>query len=125
VRVLGDDREVRQVPKGRYTAVYMLWIAICAILFILLSKAEDPSRRSGRILNNDAGEIALRLIHERGAEYRGYEVVHVAYASGGEAGPDARWIVLLDAAPHTALKKAVVVELRATDGALLRMRRPE
>jgi hypothetical protein len=33
-------------------------------------------------------------------------------------------VVLLDRVPHTALRDAVVVELRASDGALIKMRRP-
>lgn len=111
--------------KRRYSVVYTLWIAICAVLFLALSRAEDPARRSGRLLNDEAGEIATRLVQARGGEYRGYEVVHIAYASRGETGPEPRWVVLLDGVPHTALQKAVVVELRASDGKLLRVRKPE
>jgi hypothetical protein len=111
--------------ERRYSVVYALWIAICAVLFLALSRAEDPARRSGRILNDDAGEVATRVLRARGGDYRGFEVVHIAYASRGEAGPEPRWIVLLDGVPHTALQKAIVVELRASDGAVLRVRKPE
>ncbi len=112
------------MPKNRYPAIYALWIALCAILFLALSGAEDPSRRHDRILSNDAGRMAQQILQKRDRTCRGYDVVHVAYASHAEGQPEARWIVLLDAEPHTAMKKAVVVELRASDGTLLRIRRP-
>jgi hypothetical protein len=53
-----------------------------------------------------------------------YDAVHVGYAKRGEAGSDDRWIVLCDRVPHTELHEALVVELRATDGALLTIRKP-
>ena len=95
--------------------LYPAWIALCAILFVAVSGAEDPSRPKGRILSIEAGTRALAVAHDRGL--RGYEVVHVARA--GE-----RWIVLLDKVPHTRLKEAVVVELKVEDGTLLRVRKP-
>ena len=79
---------------------------------------EDPSRPKGRILSIEAGRRALR--HRRSERgFRGYEVVHVARARGERAAED-RWVVLLDQVPHTRLREAVVVELRAEDGTLLR-----
>ncbi len=107
----------------RYSAIYAGWIALCAILFFALAGAEDPSRRHDRILSTDAGEMAERLLRASAPAYAHYDVVHVAYASRGEGG-EARWIVLLDGEPHSAMQKAVVVELRASDGALLRIRKP-
>lgn len=100
-----------------------MWIAFCAALFGALSGAEDPSRRGDRILNNDAAARASAIVN-REACCRGYEVVHVAYAKKGEGGAEARWVVLLDRDPHSALHDARVVELRASDGALLRIRSP-
>jgi hypothetical protein len=50
--------------------------------------------------------------------------VHIAYANRGEGGSEARWVVLLDRAPHSALHDARVVELRASDGKLLTIRAP-
>ncbi len=53
-----------------------------------------------------------------------YDAVHVGYAKRGEAGSEDRWIVLCDRVPHTQLREAVVVELRAGDGSLLTIRKP-
>jgi hypothetical protein len=105
-----------------FFGVYVLWIAICAILFFAIRHAEDPSRRAGRILSNDAGTRAVSILRQHG--FRDYEAVHVAYASRGEGGSENRWIVLCDRVPHTALRDALVVELRAADGSLLRIRKP-
>ena len=110
--------------KRRYPAIYAAWIALCTILFFGLSGAQDPSRRHGRILSNDAGRMAQQIAQKSHRSWRGYDVVHVAYASRAEGQPEPRWIVLLDGEPHTALHKAIVVELRASDGALVRIRRP-
>ena len=85
--------------------------------------AEDPSRRRDRILNNEAAARAEAVLTSD-ARYRGYEVVHVAYANRGEGGAEARWVVLLDRVPHSALHDARVVELRARDGKLLAIRGP-
>lgn len=107
----------------RFSLVYAAWIALCAVLFVGLRSAEDPSRRGDRILNNDAAARAEAIL-TGDARYRGYEVVHVAYASRGEGGTEARWVVLLDRVPHSALYDARVVELRARDGKLLGIREP-
>jgi hypothetical protein len=108
----------------RFAAAYGGWVLLCALLFGALSGAEDPSRRRDRILSNDAGTRAAAIAAQRNPRYRGYEAVHVAYAGRGEGGVEARWVVLLDRVPHTALEDAVVVELRASDGSLLTLRRP-
>lgn len=112
------------IPRvsGRYAALYAGWIALCAVLFLLLRGAEDPSRRHGRILSNDAGDRAVAILESRG--FHGYEAVHAAYANRGEAGSENRWVVLCDVRPHSALTRALVVELRAADGALIGIRRP-
>lgn len=113
------------VSRGRWIALYAGWIALCAILFLALAGAEDPSRRPDRILSNDAGRRALSLLRESDRlRYRDYEVVHVAYAGAGEGGAEARWVVLCDRVPHTFLREAVVVEMRAKDGELIRLRKP-
>ncbi len=98
--------------RRRYWLLYPAWIALCAILFLALRHSDDPSRRPGRILSNDAAVRALAILHRPG-----YEAVHVA-------GEGNRWIVLCDRVPHTALRDAVVVELDARDGHLLMMRKP-
>lgn len=91
---------------------------LCAVLAFALRHSEDPSRRAGRILSNDAGLRAVALL--RGIDrtrYRDYEPVHVAWETD-------RWIVLCDRVPHTALRAAVVMELDGRDGRLVRMRKP-
>ena len=103
----------------RFWLLYPAWIALCALLFAGLRNAEDPSRRRDRILSGDAAVLALRALPQKG-----YEAVHVAYAPKGEAGDRARWVVLCDRVPHTALREAVVVELDARDGKLLTVRKP-
>ena len=102
--------------------LYLGWIAVCAILFVALRHAEDPARPKGRILSIDAGSRALAIARARGL--RDYEVVHVARAKKGEGGEVDRWVVLLDQVPHTSLKHAIVIELDAATGTLLRIRAP-
>jgi len=105
-----------------FALVYTGWILLCGVLFLAFSGAEDPSRRRDRILSNDAGARAAVIAAQRDPRYRGYEAVHVAYAGRGEGGREARWVVLIDRVPHSG--RGVVVELRASDGALLGMRPP-
>ncbi|MEA2491376.1 MAG: hypothetical protein QOH21_3168 [Acidobacteriota bacterium] len=105
----------------RFWPLYLAWIALCAILFLALDGLEDPSRPEGRILSIEAGTRALAVARARGLA--GYEVVHVARARAGEGGAADRWVVLLDSVPHTSLARAVVVELRTSDGRVLGVRR--
>ena len=107
--------------RRRYWLLYPAWTALCAVLFLALRHAGDPSRRPGRILSNEAAVRALAILHQNDpARFRGYEAVHVALAGKGE-GAD---VVLCDRVPHTALRDAVVVELDAVDGHLLMVRKP-
>jgi hypothetical protein len=112
-------------PRSRrFAPVYAGWLLGCALLFGALRYAEDPSRRAGRILSNEAGARAVAILRSRdAARFASFEPVHVAYASAKEEG-EARWVVLCDRVPHSALREAVVVELRAADGALVTLRRP-
>jgi hypothetical protein len=104
--------------RKRAWLLYPAWIIVCAILFFAFRGAEDPSRRRDRILSNEAGVRALQILQSKEPErFRHYEVVHVAWS-------DARWIVLCDARPHTALRQAVVVELDGKSGAALTIRDP-
>jgi hypothetical protein len=98
--------------RRRYWLLYPAWILVCALLFFAMRNREDPSRRPGRILSNDAAVRALAILHRPG-----YEAVHVA-AEGS------RWIVLCDRVPHSGLADAVVIELDASDGHLLTIRKP-
>ena len=106
----------------RWLPLYFAWIALCAVLFVALGNAEDPSRPRGRILSIEAGQRALAIAKQRGMQ--NYEVVHVARARAGEGAAEDRWIVLLDEVPHTSLRAAVVIELGIEDGNLLRIRKP-
>ena len=95
------------------------------MLFLALRDAEDPSRRTGRILSADAGRMAMQILREKDAQrFKDFHVVHIAWARAGEGSTEARWIVLTDRLPHSGLKEAIVVELGAEDGRLLRIRRP-
>jgi hypothetical protein len=115
---------IRRVRR-RYWLLYPSWIVLCAAIFFGLRGADDPSRRHGRILSSEAGVRALTILRERDARiYAGYDVVHVAWAGRGEGGERARWVVLCDRVPHTALSAAVVVELDGADGSLLVIRKP-
>lgn len=103
----------------------MGWILLCAMFFLALDDLEDPSRPSGQIQSIEAGRRALALLRERDrARFGDYEVIHVARAKRGEGSAEDRWIVLLDRADRTRLREAFVIELRAADGELLRIRRP-
>jgi hypothetical protein len=111
--------------RRRYRLLYPAWIALCAVLFFALRHSDDPSRRPGRILSDDAGIRALAILRQNDrARFQQYEVVHVALAGRGEGGDTNRWIVLCDRVPHSALRDAVVVELDAVDGHLLVVRKP-
>jgi hypothetical protein len=92
---------------------------VCVVLFLALRGADDPSRPRGRVLSNDAAVLAVRVLRTQ-AQYRAYEAVHVALSDDHR-----RWVVLCDAVPHTALQRAVVVELDAADGKLLKIRKPK
>ena len=106
----------------RWWPLYGSWIGFCALLFLALANAEDPSRPEGRILSEEAGRRARAIAEGRG--FKGYGVVHVARARRGEGAGENRWVVLLDRVPRTALREAVVVELHEESGELLRIRRP-
>ena len=111
--------------RRRYWLFYPAWIVLCAILFLALRHRDDPSRRPGRILSDDAGIRALAILRQNDpVRFRNYEAVHVAFAGKGEGGDANRWVVLCDRVPHSALREAVVVEVDAVDGHLLMVRRP-
>jgi hypothetical protein len=101
--------------------LYPAWILVCATLFFVLGGLDDPSRPKGRLLSIEAGQRARMIAKQRG--FHDYEVVHVARARRNEGAAEDRWIVLLDRVPHTRLQQAVVIELRTSDGGLLRIRR--
>src|SRR5437899_10685116 len=100
--------------RRRFWLLYPLWIAICAVLVFALRNSEDPSRRHDRILSSDAAVRALTILRKVDRpRYNGFEAVHVAYAGREEGGREARWVVLCDRVPHTALRGAMGVALGA------------
>ena len=109
----------------RFFWLYPAWIVFCAVLFLALRGADDPSRRHGRILNNEAAADAVTILRQRDpVRFADYEPVHVAWAARGEGGDANRWIVLCDHHAHTGLRDAVVVEVDGRDGHLLTVRPP-
>ena len=104
--------------------LYPAWIALCAVLFLALRGAHDPSRRGDRMLNTEAGVRAVAILRQRDPQrFSDYEAVHVAWAGRGEGGDADRWIVLCDHARHSGLQDALVVEVDGRDGRLLTIRR--
>src|SRR5438876_10338739 len=70
----------RPLSKVEGWLLYPAWILLCAALVFALRNSEDPSRRQGRILSNDAGVRAVNLLRQVDrARYRDYEAVHVAW----------------------------------------------
>ena len=111
--------------RRHFWLLYPLWIALCAGAFFVLRNHEDPSRRHDRILSTEAAARAVAILKKSDStRYAAYEAVHVAYAGRGEGGRVARWVVLCDHVPHSALRDAVVVELDAQNGSLLTIRKP-
>lgn len=68
--------------------------------------------------------MALQYLVQSNPAYRSHRAMHVAFSPSGELGPEARWIVLCDRSETAGLRDAMVVEVRARDGALIRIRRP-
>lgn len=107
----------------RFWVVYPLWMVFCALLFLALRDVEDPSRPGDRIHNDEAGRIALAVLHQADpARYADYTVVNVAYAGPEETGSSPRWVVLADRPRRTALRQTVVVELDASSGEVITIR---
>jgi len=123
---LGSGHRTAMIPRvrRRYWVLYPVWIALCAILFLSLRHREDPSRRPGRILSDDAAVRAVASLQRSNpVRFQQFEAVHVAWAGRGEGGDSDRWVVLCDRVSHTALRAAMVVELDGKDGRVLVIRR--
>jgi hypothetical protein len=112
----------RRVP---FWLVYPAWILVCAALYFLLRGLPDPSQPAGRLGRSEAGKRAeAYLLAHDPLRFAGFEAVHAAHSPAGEVGPEARWVVLCDHPSGEKLLEAMVVEMRATDGQLIRIRRP-
>ena len=104
--------------------VYPLWLGVCAALFLITRDWPDPSRRTDRISNDQASARATDILRSLdNGRYSKYEVVNISFARRGEVGEEPRWLVLCDEDQRTMLASAIVIELRAVDGAFLRARR--
>ena len=120
-----------KILGGRYWILYPLWIAFCAILFFALGGIGDPARPTDRIENPVAARLAVAELRKSDpARFADYEVVHVTFADADDLGsprsPHAagsRWLVLCDHPQRSKLRDAVVVELDARTGQLIRMRK--
>src|SRR5687768_16497044 len=96
------------IVRRRYWMLYVVWLALCAVLFVALQSAEDPRTRDDRISNPEARRLALAAL--RTTRWADHDVAHVAFSRHGEIGADPRWVVLCDARPRSGLREAVVVE---------------
>jgi hypothetical protein len=107
-----------------YWLTYPVWIGFCAILFLMLRGAPDPSRPLDAFWTETAIEVSLEALRsEPSGRFDDYEIIHVARARRGELtmeGP--RLLVLADRRMRSGLREAVVLELEGTDGSLLSYR---
>jgi hypothetical protein len=103
---------------------YPVWIGFCAILFLLLRGAPDPSRPADAFWTEKAAEISLEALRrDPSGRFDEYEILHVARVRRGELtmeGP--RLLVLADHRRRSGLREAVLLELEGTDGRLLSYR---
>ena len=111
-------------PRRRFWLLYPAWILICVALFFALRQLPDPARPSGRIDRDSASRLALQYLVQSNARYGSHTPEHIAFSPSGELGPEARWVVLCYRDEASGFHDAMVVEVRASDGALIRIRRP-
>ncbi|HUO83716.1 MAG TPA: hypothetical protein VM534_01255 [Thermoanaerobaculia bacterium] len=115
----------RRLLRRRYWLLYLVWLGLCAALFIALLGARDPSLAGRNLSEEQAGQRALSLLKSTDqARYSDYEVVSVAPVRKNHGGGPERWVVLCDRRPGTRLREAVVVEMNLDTGALIRIRPP-
>lgn len=115
---------VSNVSSKAWWASYVVWTALCASTFVALGGAEDPSRPRGRIAPEQAEIVALE--HLAALDAGAYaQFVTVDAAIYRDPVTDRRlWLVLCDDAIPTRLTRAVVVEIDAGSGEVIRTRRP-
>jgi len=110
--------------RQRYWILYPAWILATSVIVFALAKTDNGPRRGEGIRNTAAAVLALQTIERLDSRYAGYEVVHIARAQSRLDGSPTRWVVLCDRPRRTGLRETVVVEIRAADGRVLRVRRP-
>lgn len=104
-------------------AAAVAWSLLCAGAFAALGGAEDPSRPEGRISPYKAEIIALE--HLRTSDpvaWARFETVDSAMFRDRDRGR--LWLVLCDDERPSRLARAVVVEIDAASGRVVRVRRP-
>jgi hypothetical protein len=112
--------------ERRWWLLYPAWILLCGALFVILQGAADPSRPAGRIEQNRAAEIAIRHLQRADAtHYSGFEAVDTSFRRGEGGSQSAAWLVLCDSTGKSTLREAVVVEVDASSGKVLRVRSPQ
>lgn len=105
-------------------AACAVWAVLCAFAFVALGDAEDPSRPRGRISPYQAEIAALEHLRSLDASaYDRFETVDAAIYRD-PATHRRVWLVLCDAEVPTRLARAVVVEIDAESGQVIRTRRP-
>jgi len=110
-------------PK-RWFAAYAAWTALCVAAFVALGNAEDPSRPAGRISPYLAEIAALDHLETVDPKsYANYETVDSAIYRDRESGRRV-WLVLCDDEQPTRLTRAVIVEVDAASGTVIRIRPP-
>jgi hypothetical protein len=113
----------RLSPKA-WWAAYFAWAGLCAAAFVALGDAEDPSRPRGRISPYFAEIVALDHLESLDENaYAGFETVDSAIYRDPVSGRRI-WLVLCDDEQPTRLARAVVVEIDAASGRVIRTRRP-
>jgi len=111
--------------RGRlYPLLYPAWALVCAMAFVALTGAADPSRPSGRVSPEDAKASALGHLREFDRErFVSYHVIDAGVYRDVQR-DEKIWVVLCDTTPRSALARAVVVDLDADSGRVVRTRRP-
>lgn len=103
---------------------YPLWAIVSAGLFVALLGAEDRARPAGRVTPAEAKAVALAHLRSLdGARFGAYHVID-ANVYRDVSRNESVWIVICDSTPRSALSKAVVVDLDAATGEVVRTRRP-
>lgn len=104
--------------------MFVVWTALCASAFVALGHAEDTSRPEGRMSPYRAEIVALDYLEALDpTAYARFETVDSAIYRDRRSNRRV-WLVLCDDAQPSQLARAVVVEVDAESGRVVRMRRP-
>ncbi|MFA6955813.1 MAG: hypothetical protein WC538_08070 [Thermoanaerobaculia bacterium] len=107
-----------------WIAVFAAWTALCCAAFVAFGHAEDAARPEGRISPYLAEIVALDHLEALDATaHARFETVDSAIYRDRDSGRRV-WLVLCDDAQPSHLQRAVVVEVDAETGRVVRLRRP-